>query len=217
MNINEKTKNIIFISFVSLVILAIGLIQYYKIKNTPPVTRNGIMLTATNYPPPKLIPKAEELKEIKVYICGEIKKPGVYSLKSGTRVEDIMNLAGGPTSFADMLGVNLAQKLEDEDQIIIPKINENGKNEKKYSSHSHKKSTPKTKKNQKVELTYKININSADIKELDKLPGVGEVTAKRIIEYRKTHGNFTCIEDLMNVSGIGEKTFQKMKNFITVD
>ena len=143
------------------------------------------------------------LKRIKIYITGAVTNPGVYELNEGSRVEDALGLAGGPTAEADMLRVNLAARLKDEQQIIVPK---EGETVDKMPAEGQNESGDS-----------RININTADEPELMKLPGVGEVTAKNIIAYRTEHGAFQSIEDIRNVTRIGEKTFERFKELITVD
>jgi len=145
---------------------------------------------------------ASEDKRIKVYIAGAVVNPGVYELDEGSRVEDALNMAGGATSEADMLRVNLALRLKDEQQIIVPKVGETVDN------------LPLEGQNEEGDSL--ININTADQAELMKLPGVGEVTAGNIIAYRTEHGVFKSIDDIKNVTRIGEKTFERLKDLITV-
>lgn len=131
---------------------------------------------------------------IYVDIKGAVAKPGVYRVTRETRLFQLIEIAGGVTSDAFTKNVNLSIHLEDEDSIYIPFIND------EISSV-------------KEEL---ININNASIEELDSLPGIGEVTARAIVEYRTTIGAFKKIEEIMNVAGIGEASFIKIKDYITV-
>ncbi|MFA9399252.1 MAG: helix-hairpin-helix domain-containing protein [Clostridiaceae bacterium] len=139
--------------------------------------------------------------EIKVYVVGEIKNPGVYSLKEGDRIENLVDLAGGFTENADNVSVNLAKILKDQDKIVVyPKVSiEEGNVEENQSS---KRSDGK------------ININTATDKEFEEVPGIGEVTAKNIIKYRETNGYFNSIDDLKNVDRIGDKTLEKLKEYL---
>ncbi|MDR2649589.1 MAG: helix-hairpin-helix domain-containing protein [Clostridiales bacterium] len=146
---------------------------------------------------------APSVKRIKVYIAGAVVNPGVYELDEGSRVEDALNLAGGPAEEADMLRVNLAARLKDEQQIIVPK---EGETVDKLLEEGQNK-----------DGETRMNINTADESELMELPGVGQVTAKNIISYRMEHGDFKSIEDIKNVVRIGEKTFERLKDLIIVD
>ncbi len=130
---------------------------------------------------------------IQVHICGEVYFPGVYTLFSGSRIHEVVKMAGGFTKEADTRAVNLAKELTDGEQVYIPSITES-----------------------QSDSTGLININRADEEMLCTIPGIGSVRAKQIIEYRDTYGNFKSIEDIMNVSGIKEGTFEKIAPYITV-
>ena len=146
--------------------------------------------------------------EIYVHIDGEVKNPGVYKMKIGDRVNDAIQAAGGLTEDAEKGKINLATKLKDEMKIHIYKIGETNKDSSNESSDDNNKSDGNNSK--------LININTASKEELCKLTGIGENKAKLIIEYREKN-KFTKIEDITKVSGIGKKTFEKIKNDITVD
>ncbi len=141
----------------------------------------------------------DEGKFIVVDICGEVKNPGVIQLSVGSRVVDAVDLAGGLLETADRRQVNLARILNDGEQVYIPKVGE----ETNLSSTSG--SQP-----------GKININTASEEELKSLNGVGDALAKRIVEYREKNGFFKDIHEITNVSGIGEKKFENMKEQICV-
>ena len=142
----------------------------------------------------------KELEEIiKVYITGAIKSPGVYKAEPGDRVEDIVNKAGGLLEDADIININLAAKISDEETIYIPK---NGEQEDAKINTSNKSNL--------------ININTASKDELCTLTGIGSSRADDIISYRDANGGFKSIDELMNVPGIKDKTFNKIKDKITV-
>ncbi|MCG0275551.1 MAG: helix-hairpin-helix domain-containing protein [Thermosediminibacteraceae bacterium] len=134
--------------------------------------------------------------KIVVHVAGAVKNPGVYELDEGCRVIDAIEAAGGQLPEADIAGINLAKKLHDEEKLYVPKLGESPAN-----------SSP----------DGRININSAGLEELDKLPGIGPSLAQRIIDYRNQHGPFKSIEELKNVSGIGEKRFEEIKNLVKVN
>ncbi len=149
------------------------------------------------------------VKKIKVYVTGEVNRPGVVELNEGARIEDAINLSGGMTENADISKINLAYMLEDGQKIYIPNINENVVNE--YITKENEVGVIEEKTSSK-----KININTDNINELMSLPGVGESLAQKIINYKSENGKFKSIEDLKNVSGIGEKKFENIKQYITV-
>ncbi|MDP4091268.1 MAG: helix-hairpin-helix domain-containing protein [Bacillota bacterium] len=147
-------------------------------------------------------------KFVKVEIKGEVQKPGVYNMSFGSRLEDLILKAGGLTDKADRDKLpSLARKLRDEECIIIAD---------KTTPAASIPTVSVTGTTSPVGSDL-ININTADENELEKIPGVGPVMAQRIIDYRNKNGDFQAIEDMKNISGVGEKTFEKMKDKITVN
>lgn len=144
-------------------------------------------------------------KEIMVHVSGQVYNPGLVILKEGDRVIDAIELAGGLKKDADLDKINLAKKLEDEDKIFIPRIGENSVNLDINMTDSYFIGDGKSSR--------KVNINTSSKEELMTLPGIGDVLAERIIEYRENNP-FKDIEDIKNVSGIGEKKFQDLKDLI---
>ena len=144
-------------------------------------------------------------------ISGAVKNPGVYELRSEDRLNDLIELAGGLLDDADINAINRARMLHDGEKIYIPLKNEivNPKD----IDYLNDLST----NSQEFENSQdgKININTAGLELLQNITGVGPVTAEKIIEYRNANGPFAEIDDIKNISGIGEKTFQKMKDNIT--
>ncbi|EGD52586.1 competence protein ComEA helix-hairpin-helix repeat protein [Thermoanaerobacter ethanolicus JW 200] len=168
--------------------------------------KNEFVVNASNESVPvERIVESEEKKEkpleIKVYVTGLVKNPGVYTMKEGERIIDAINKAGGPLEEADLTNINLAQKVKDEQMIIVPKKGE----------------TNNISPTSTIQKNEKININTATKEELQTLPGIGPVTAERIIEFRENKGSFKKIEDIMNVPRIGPKMFEQIKDKITVD
>ena len=141
--------------------------------------------------------------EVVVYISGQVKNPQVVTMKNGDRLVDAIEKCGGMSKDADTNAVNLALLLKDEAHYIVPKIGESTN----IQNNTTKSSTTQNSL---------ININTADKNTLMNLPSVGEKTAEKIINYRDTNGKFNSINDLKNVSGIGEKKFEQIKDFITV-
>jgi len=151
-----------------------------------------------------------QAQKIVVHVAGAVKNPGVYTLEEGQRVKDAIEIAGGPLPEADLLRLNLAQKIHDEDKLYVPKIGETPEQSEQESS-SYGATVGISSKND-----GKVNINTADDAELTKLPGVGPATAQKIIDYRNANGPFKTIEDIKNVSGIGDKKFEQIKDMIKV-
>lgn len=142
-----------------------------------------------------------EPETVCVYICGAVKEPDVYDLPAGSRVCDAVAAAGGMTEAADDRALNLAELLSDGQQIIVYTREETEGGE----------SAPAAAKD-----SGKVNLNSATKEQLMTLPGIGEVRAEAILSYREEHGRFTAIEEIREISGIGEKSFEKLKGSITI-
>ncbi len=136
-----------------------------------------------------------------VHICGEIVSPGVYEVPYGSRICDVLLLAGGFTQDAAPDAVNLAAVVSDGMQVFIPSFTE----------------AENSLQQEKREREGLVNINTASAEELCNLPGIGESRAADIIAYREEQGGFSCIEDIMLVSGIKEGMFKKLKNMIYVE
>lgn len=149
-------------------------------------------------------------KKITVYISGEVSKPGIVTLNEGDRLATAVEKVGGTTKKADLNGVNMAIKVQDEMHYIIPKT---GDVVKENTSQIVKDDN--TNQNESAK-TSQININIATIEELDTLPGVGEATANKIVNYRGENGEFKSIEEIKSVNGIGDKKFEEMKDLICV-
>lgn len=147
--------------------------------------------------------------KIVIHIEGEVEKPGVYELKKDSRVYDAIDAAGGLLKDADRRRINLAKKIIDEEYIYIANKNE----EDMGISYRDNLLIPTGT----IENTNLININRANIMELKELPGIGDVLAGRIIEYRNEKGGFKSIEEIKNVSGIGDKRFSDIKDKVTIN
>lgn len=168
--------------------------------------------------------------KIVIYIIGEVKQEGVYELDENSRISDAIEKAGGTKENADLSQINLAYKIEDGMRIYIPKKGELVQDKEKIEDKTQEivtgKSTDITNTtsvntnlstNKKIKTDIeKINLNKATQTELETLPGIGPSTAEKIIEYRKENGNFKNIEDIMNVNGIGESKYNKIKDLISV-
>lgn len=143
----------------------------------------------------------------KVHISGEINNPGVYEIRDEQRLEDLIKEAGGLTNEADDRNLNLAQRLEDQMKIYIPNINEENLLE---NTDRNQEALPVSNTDSSL-----VNINTANKDELMSLPNIGDKRADAIIEYRKTQ-KFEKIKDIKNVTGIGEKYYEALKDLITV-
>ena len=156
-------------------------------------------------------------KEITVYVSGEVNKSGVVTLKEGDRLAVAVEKLGGTTKKADLNNINLAIRVKDEEHYIIPKIGDAKQEDLKDVNNTKDIENAEIKNENTAKDSSKININTATLEELDKLPGVGEATANKIISHREENGQFKTIEDIKNVNGIGDKKFEKMKELICVN
>lgn len=143
----------------------------------------------------------DEIMYIYIDIKGQVQNPGVYKVSKDSRLFQLVSLAGGTTGEADTLAINLSLKLYDQQVVYIP---------------SFEDSYPIIIDVINDNANGIININSASLELLDTLPGIGPSTAQSIIDYRLEVGFFESVEDIMNVSGIGEATFNEIKDLITI-
>lgn len=154
-------------------------------------------------------------KMITVHVIGEVVSPGVVSLKEGSRIIDAINSCGGKTENADITKINLAYILEDGVQIYVPRLDDDIDNV-EYIREGAGENVISDNVVQDDKKIIKVNINTANLDKLQTLPGIGEAMAKRIIEYRTENGKFQSIEDIKNVSGIGDSKFEKIKEYIVI-
>ncbi len=141
---------------------------------------------------------------ILVHLLGAVQQPGLYELREGDRIVDAVAAAGGFSDGADQGVLNLARRLTDGEQLYVPAVGETP------PSGAAAEGTPGGTG------TGRVDLNTADAAELDTLPGVGPATAKAILDWREENGRFTAVEDLLSVSGIGDKTFADLEDLVTV-
>lgn len=147
---------------------------------------------------------------VTVDVKGAVKKPGVYQLQSNSRVHDALEKAGGLTDEADLKSVNQAQKLSDEAVVYVAKVGENAVDVTASAPASATSGTNQTK-------SALVNLNTATEADFQTISGIGQKRAQDIIAYREANGRFKSVDDLKNVSGIGAKTLEKLKEYVTVD
>jgi competence protein ComEA len=209
-----------------------------------PVQAHGSTPTPPNSPDAPTDAHEADAPEIVVHVVGAVRHPGVYRLGPGARNEDALKAAGGPTAAANSAAVNLAAHVEDGTQLYIPTHREHpedhadattaaatgapaipqpassiptvasGGNKGAKGAHSGSKHSGKADK-----LTTPgqgINLNTATAEELQRIPGIGPAMAERLIAYRQQNGAFHSVEDLLQVSGIGEKKFARIQPYVRV-
>ena len=187
--------------------IVLGAALFWLRKPAPaPIVISAITPAASKTSAPTATPAP-----IRVYVSGAVARPGVYALPWDSRIEEAIAAAGGSNTDADLLRVNLAQRLHDEQQIYVP--------------HKTEVFTPVLPTAAVLTATapapsapeHRININTASAGELETLPGIGPVLAQRVIDYRQVNGPFRKPEDIKEVKGIGEVTFEQLRQLISID
>lgn len=164
---------------------------------TPHGSTAVIAPAASATPGGAVAPDAGAASVIYVHIVGQVEHPGLYTLRDGDRAVDLVAAAGGLTPKADPAALNLARTLTDGEQIIVPALGE----------------APAAAG---AAVDGKVNLNSADVTALETLPRIGPAMAQRIVDWREKNGRFSAVEDLLDVTGIGDATFEGLRDLVTV-
>jgi len=226
---NKKNLNILIVALIFVVVGIIGTVYTVSRKNAVPAaivqasptssvsTPSAVTTQVSTDSTPSAVTTQDTSQEIEVYITGEVNSPNIYAMLSTDRIADAIEQADGVTDEANLEVINLAEHLTDGEHVIIPKIGE-------------PVPTPDANAVILPNLTFSaetnaawgvtpaplVNINTANLEELKTLPGVGDVTAGNIIAYREANGNFETIDEIQNVTRIGPKTFERLKDLICV-
>ncbi len=187
----ERYRGYILLQIVNVALVGV---LWFCLRRPAPV----VMMVQTPVPTPMTPTPAM----VRVYVCGAVARPDVYSVPRDAIVKDALLAAGGTTAAADLTRINLALPVQDGDQIYVPAAGDETAGASVASPTRAAGS--------------KININKASYEELLTLPGIGETYARRIIEYRKKNGPFARVEDLQNVEGIGAATVERLRSLITL-
>ena len=202
--LNQKQKIIVII----LAIVVFGIVAIYYINSTKEIYEyEPISETILET---KDVSEDNIAENIIIHIAGAVKQNGIVEVKENSRINDVVEAAGGVTDEADLSQVNLAYVVEDGQKIYIPKKNE-------YREETEEVIQENAGNNVALESRTghnTVNINRASLQELSLLPGIGEATATKIIDYRKTNGNFKSKEDIKNVPGIGDAKFENIKTIV---
>lgn len=231
---NKRKIKLLLIIFIILFFIIIYFIYENNNKNKEIIIDNDVLLN-TNDDDNNLNYKKQEEKFILVHVDGAVNNPGIIELKENSRICDAIEKAGGITEDANLKNINLAFFLEDGMKIFIPtnnkekgeinmdenneinnNVDENILDNLEYVTEESGGTSLEAFSNGKNNNSNnkRININTANESELSSLPGIGEATALKIINYRNENGKYNSIDDLKNVKGIGENKFENIKDFI---
>ncbi|TPR25707.1 ComEA family DNA-binding protein [Apilactobacillus micheneri] len=201
--LNDNIHKIMIVLLLLLISLGLSFIVYVQKSNKKVSYNNSLSLQNNKSDASNSSLNNDINSEIYVDLKGEVKHPGVYKVKSADRVTNVIKSAGGFKKHADQKSVNLSQKVNDQQVIIVNKISPNGD----ISDSPNDVSTANSKK---------VNLNTSDNKKLQELDSVGEKKADKIIDYRNQHNGFKSIDELKKISGFGDKTFEKLKDYLEV-
>jgi competence protein ComEA len=180
------------------VVVLAGAAAWYALRApTPSQTRGAAPVVKVEH--------GAESGRLVVDVAGAVRRPGVYRLRAGARVEDALDRAGGPTRRADLAQINRAAKLEDGRQVLVPR--------RAAAATAAVAPTGATAPGAPV---IPLNLNTATLEQLDELDGVGPATAQKILDYRTEHGGFGSVEELGEVPGIGEKRLAALREAVRV-
>ncbi|WGD36414.1 helix-hairpin-helix domain-containing protein [Lysinibacter sp. HNR] len=176
--------------------------------STPEELENSVSSTASNAQgsTPSEPRAAGSGQQVYVHVLGQVVNPGLYVMTEGVRLVDAVAVAGGLTAEADSAAVNLARVISDGEQVYVPALGE--------VQQVVPQGTPSG--GSSGATTGLVNLNVATQAELETLPRVGPTMAQRILEWRQNSGPFSAVEDLLNISGIGEKTFEGLRDLVSV-
>ena len=192
-----------YVALAFVLIVAFSGFTYFTRRTDP---RPILIITSTPRPSPMPLPSPTP-STLVVQVNGAVARPGLLRLPDGARVDDAIKAAGGFAPDADAARVNLAKRLGDGELVLVPRLGE--------PTTAANTAGPRPTATATATLAP-VNINTATLDDLDKLPGVGPTTAQRIIEYRQANGPFQKPEDLLKVRGIGPAQFDALKHLIVV-
>ncbi len=172
----------------------------------------GRYLVATGTPEPAraitpvaALPARNRVPSIVVHVVGAVRRPGLYRLRQGGRIADAVGRAGGPSKGADIELINLAAPLADGEQVVVPRRQQSG---------AAGAGSGSTGSGAAAATSGPIHLSTATIDQLDTLPGVGPVTAQKIVDYRTAHGAFSSVDELDAVPGIGPTRLDELRDLV---
>lgn len=212
----QKNKIIVFIIIILIIVGYLLYNKFNKDKFEVYTADRDFILYGTNTVQNQTIQNDDKSikNKIVIHIEGEVNNKGIVKIEEGGRIIDAVNEAGGFTEYADTSKINLAYLLKDGQKVVIPSINDIDFENEFVSDNSGDEVIQDDKSIH--DNSGVINLNTATIGDLQTLPGIGESTAKKIIDYREENGNFKSVDDIKNVSGIGESKFNAIKDMIEI-
>jgi competence protein ComEA len=196
----ERYRGVLFVALIVGILAGTVVLQAFRPRSNRPILES---LTPAPSPEATRTPSP-----VRVYVTGAVQRPDVYALPAGSIVKDALLAAGGATTDADLIRINLASPLADGQQIYVPRQGEEDLPARLLTAPAA--ALP-------LSGGSRVNINTAGEAELDLLPGIGPALAKRIVEYRQTHGPFQTIEQITEVPGIGDAVLEQIRDLVTVE
>lgn len=173
----------------------------------------AIVFRSHRAPGPVPVTPPAPAAQISVHVVGEVTWPGLYDLPAGARLQDAITAAHGPTLIADLRRVNLAAPLRDGDRVVVPRIVQPT-----YPfARAHSQAGPVPQPSEEGDAGPVVNVNTATAADLERLPGIGPVLARRIVEHREARGLFRRLDDLLEVQGIGPKLFRRLEPLLRLE
>ena len=194
---------------IALGVLCLGLVAGAAFAYARSLPKSAPKSLATPIAAPTSEPSSAATGGLIVHVAGAVQTPGVYTLPAGARVIDGIKAAGGAAPGADLSAINLARPLTDGERVYIPRRGETPPPDAGGTG-------PVSSGGDGGSAGGKVNLNTATSAELEALPGIGQVLAQSIVDYRTQHGPFRSVRDLLKVEGIGEKKFDSLKDYVTV-
>ncbi len=210
-------RQILIYAVLAALVIAVGVRYVLPSRGSGEPAGAKLELAASGSPsaPRGASPASSPAGEVVVYVCGAVRSPGLVRLPTGARVADALKRAGGATSGAELAALNLAAKLADGQQIVVPR-----RGEAAAAGGAAQAGGPAAAGSSSAAgpaaAGAPVNINTASLEELDSLTGIGPATAQKIIDYRTANGAFKTIDDIKQVPGIGPAKFEAIKANITV-
>lgn len=192
------------LALIALAVIATGLVAAYVRRPSTPAPP-----VIVYQPSPRTTPSPPPMAQIVVHVSGAVASPGVYHLPIGSRIDDAIKLAGGALSDADLNRLNLAARVADGQQVVVPL--------RQVQASPAPLAGAEPAGVASATAPRRVNVNTASIPELDGLPGVGPVTAQRIVAYREQHGPFARIEQLREAKLVNNATFEKLKDHVAIE